>query len=103
MAHEPLELRTELAGGNRPARGASETLLALHALPGLPHADADLVPRQLDYLREVRPLFLPPPRTFQRTLYRPGEICQFEVQDGVARHRGLEGEVELLERLAGRP
>jgi hypothetical protein len=51
----------------------------------------------------VRPLFLPPPRTFQRTLYRPGEICQFEVQDGVARHRGLEGEVELLERLARRP
>jgi hypothetical protein len=51
----------------------------------------------------VRPLFLPPPRTFQRTLYRPGEICQFEVHDGVARHRGLEGEFELLERLAGRP
>jgi hypothetical protein len=23
-----------------------------------------------DYLREVRPLFLPPPRTFQRTVYR---------------------------------
>ena len=32
-----------------------------------------------DYLREVRPLFLPPPRTFQRTIYRPGEICQFDV------------------------
>jgi transposase len=32
-----------------------------------------------DYLREVRPLFAPPPRTFQRTLYRPGEICQFDV------------------------
>jgi transposase len=29
-----------------------------------------------DYLREVRPLF-EPPRTFQRTIYRPGEICQF--------------------------
>jgi transposase len=27
-----------------------------------------------DYLREVRPLF-DPPRTFQRTVYRPGEIC----------------------------
>jgi len=26
-----------------------------------------------DYLREVRPLFLPPPRAFQRTVYRPGE------------------------------
>jgi transposase len=32
-----------------------------------------------DYLREVRPLFVPPPRTFQRTVYRPGEICQFDV------------------------
>ena len=31
-----------------------------------------------DYLREVRPLFLPA-RTFQRTIYRPGEICQFDV------------------------
>ena len=32
-----------------------------------------------DYLREVRPLFAPPPRVFQRTVYRPGEICQFDV------------------------
>ena len=31
------------------------------------------------YLRELRPLFAPPPRTFQRTLYRPGEICQFDL------------------------
>jgi transposase len=31
-----------------------------------------------DYLREVRPLFLPA-RTFQRTVYRPGEICQFDL------------------------
>src|SRR5207244_3116717 len=31
-----------------------------------------------DYLREVRPLF-DPPRTFQRTVYRPGEICQFDL------------------------
>jgi transposase len=31
-----------------------------------------------DYLREVRPLFTPK-RTFQRTVYRPGEICQFDV------------------------
>jgi transposase len=31
-----------------------------------------------DYLREVRPLF-EPPRTFQRTVYRPGEICQFDL------------------------
>jgi transposase len=32
-----------------------------------------------DYLREVRPLFAPPPRVFQRTVYRPGEICQFDL------------------------
>jgi transposase len=31
-----------------------------------------------DYLRDVRPLF-DPPRTFQRTVYRPGEICQFDL------------------------
>ena len=31
-----------------------------------------------DYLREVRPLFVDQ-RTFQRTVYRPGEICQFDV------------------------
>jgi hypothetical protein len=27
----------------------------------------------------VRPFFAPPPRTFQRTFYRPGEIVQFDV------------------------
>jgi transposase len=32
-----------------------------------------------DYLREVRPLFLPRPRTFQRTSYRPGSLCQFDL------------------------
>jgi transposase len=31
-----------------------------------------------DYLREVRPLFLRP-RTFQRTVYRPGGVCQFDL------------------------
>jgi transposase len=31
-----------------------------------------------DYLREVRALF-DPPRTYQRTVYRPGEICQFDL------------------------
>jgi transposase len=31
-----------------------------------------------DYLREVRPIF-ETPRTDQRTVYRPGEICQFDV------------------------
>ena len=48
-----------------------------------------------DYLREVRPLFAPP-RTFQRTVYRPGEICQFDLweparrsRSGTARRAGL--------------
>jgi hypothetical protein len=31
-----------------------------------------------DYLREVRPVFLKP-RTHQRTIYRPGEICQWDL------------------------
>lgn len=31
-----------------------------------------------DYLREIRPLFVTP-RTYQRTIYRPGEICQFDL------------------------
>ena len=39
-----------------------------------------------DYLREVRPLFAPP-RTFQRTVYRPGEICQFDLWEPSARSR----------------
>lgn len=31
------------------------------------------------YLREIRPGFLPRPRTYQRTSYRPGELSQFDV------------------------
>jgi transposase len=31
-----------------------------------------------DYVREVRPLFAAA-RTYQRTIYRPGEICQFDL------------------------
>jgi transposase len=31
-----------------------------------------------DYLREVRPLHLKA-RTYQRTIYRPGELCQFDL------------------------
>jgi transposase len=31
-----------------------------------------------DYLREVRPLFQTP-RTYQRTIYRPGELLQFDL------------------------
>lgn len=32
-----------------------------------------------DRLRELRPRFLPPPRGFQRTVYRPGELAQFDL------------------------
>jgi transposase len=32
-----------------------------------------------DHLREVRPLFAPRPRVFQRRVYRLGEICQFDL------------------------
>ena len=32
-----------------------------------------------DYLRKIRPLFLPAPRTFSRGVWRPGEFCQFDV------------------------
>ncbi len=31
-----------------------------------------------DYIREVRPIHAPP-RTFQRTTYAPGELCQFDL------------------------
>src|SRR6266446_8266596 len=34
-----------------------------------------------DLLRELRPRFLPPPRSFQRTRYRPGELCQFDLSE----------------------
>jgi transposase len=32
-----------------------------------------------DPLRELRPRFLPPPRSFQRTRYCPGELAQFDL------------------------
>ena len=32
-----------------------------------------------EHLREIRPRYLPPPRSFQRTVYRPGELCQFDL------------------------
>ena len=32
-----------------------------------------------DYLREVRPYFMPARRVYQRTSYRPGELCQFDL------------------------
>ena len=36
-----------------------------------------------DYVREVRPLHSPP-RTFQRTAYAPGELCQFDLFEPAA-------------------
>ncbi len=30
-------------------------------------------------LRELRPSFLPPPRSYQHTNYRPGELCQLDL------------------------
>ena len=32
-----------------------------------------------DRLRELRPRYLPPPRSFQRTVYRAGELAQFDL------------------------
>jgi transposase len=32
-------------------------------------------------LREIRPRYLPPPRSFQRTVYRPGELAQFDLTE----------------------
>lgn len=34
-----------------------------------------------DLLRELRPRYLPPPRTHQRTVYRPGELAQFDLTE----------------------
>lgn len=31
-----------------------------------------------DYVRDIRPRYLPL-RTYQRTVYRPGELCQFDL------------------------
>jgi transposase len=36
------------------------------------------------YLREVRPLFRPAVRTYQRTTYRPGELAQFDLWEPTA-------------------
>ncbi len=36
-----------------------------------------------DYVREVRPFFVTA-RTYQRTVYRPGEICQFDLWEPAA-------------------
>jgi len=40
-----------------------------------------------ELLRELRPRYLPPPRSFQRTVYRPGELIQFDLTEPAARSR----------------
>ena len=44
-----------------------------------------------DFLRELRPRFLPPPRSFQRTRYRPGELAQFDLWEPRSRDPGRLG------------
>lgn len=41
-----------------------------------------------ELLAEIRPRFAPPPRTFQRTTYRPGELAQIDLME-------LEGQVPV--------
>lgn len=60
-------------------------LRADHPVQGTPHPRADrrarLRGRQAlldDHLRKARPHFTPR-RTYQRTIYRPGKICQFDL------------------------
>ena len=43
-----------------------------------PPSPAGVAGHSYDYLREIRPLFVAA-RTTQRTIYRPAEICQFDV------------------------
>ncbi len=63
-----------------------------------------------DYLRELRPRYLPRPRTFQRTIYRPGATLQVDlfglrrpvpVGHGQTRKRrgSLEDELKKIERV----
>ena len=51
-----------------PGQRVRELIVALGCVGGKTIVD--------DYLREIRPV-VSPPRTFQRTVYRPGEICKF--------------------------
>ncbi len=37
-----------------------------------------------ELLAELRPRYLPPPRSFQHTTYRPGELCQFDLCEPLA-------------------
>ena len=54
-----------------PGQRASELIIELGFAGGKTIVDV--------YLRDIRPLFAARPRTFERTVYRPGEVCQFDV------------------------
>ena len=62
-----------------------------------------------DYLREIRPI-IAPPRTFQRTIYRPGKVCQFDLwepsnrcRSAAVEHRRAWGVVACLATRARAP
>jgi transposase len=88
-------LATERPPAYRRARGASKLDPFKEEIERLPAADHRLPGTRVrelieelgydggktildDHLREVRPRFAPR-RTYQRTVYRPGEICQFDL------------------------
>jgi transposase len=47
-----------------------------------------------DFVREVRPRFLAP-RTFQRTIYRPGELVQCDLGNRASRSRSVTGSADV--------
>jgi hypothetical protein len=53
-----------------------------------------------DHLREVRPRFAPR-RTYQRTVYRPGEICQFDLWEPRAEATGRPAEPGVVTSCLG--
>ena len=70
------EINRLLKGDPRiPSRRIRELIAALGYAGGKTILD--------DYVREVRPLHCPP-RTFQRTSYAPGELCQFDLFEPAA-------------------
>lgn len=72
-----------------PYRGEIEALLAdepalsgvriLEEISALGYAGSKTILD--DLLRELRPRYAPPPRTHQRTTYRPGELAQFDLME----------------------
>ena len=80
-AEAPLEARSLRWGDRATARPGADAL-------GRPHPRGDRRARLCggktildDLLRELRPRYLPPPRTYQRTVYRPGELAQFDLTE----------------------